>query len=184
MGYRFAHLSLLWICLGLAPATRPATFKLTSPAVGKDGQLPVEFTCDGARLSPPLAWENAPAGTKAFAVTMHHFPQFGAGVEDRHCYLVLYNLPATATGIARAYGGPGDWGANTVNDEREYAPPCSRGPGKKVYTLTVYALSDRITVEGKRTMSDLEAAMKDKTLSTAKLDVWHSRGEDPNERKP
>ena len=30
---------------------------VTSSAIGPDGKLAVEFTCDGAGISPPVEWE-------------------------------------------------------------------------------------------------------------------------------
>lgn len=175
-----------------APASRVAVsnFTLTSPAVGVDGKLPAEYTCDGASVSPPLAWAKPPAGTKSFAVTMHHIPGLprpdNRPGEEKHVYLVLYNIPATTTSldkaIKKASEGPlatWGWGVNTVNRRAEYAPPCSKGPGDKKYTLTVYALSKEptITPADKRgaTMDELLAAIKDTTLGTATLDVTYAR---------
>ena len=90
---------------------------LTSPAVGVDGKLPSEFTCDGAGISPPLAWAKPPAGTKSLAVTMHHIPgpprPDEKPGEDKHVYLVLYNIPATTTSLDKALKkaseGPMSW---------------------------------------------------------------------------
>lgn len=173
-----------------APKVATTSFTLTSPAVGADGRLPAEYTCDGASLSPPLAWQRAPAGTKSFAVTMHHIPgpprPSDTPNEDKHVYLVLYNIPATTTALDKALKktntGPTSswrWGVNTVNRRAEYAPPCSKGPGDKVYTLTVYALSKEptITPADKRgaTMDELLAAIKDTTLGTATIDVTYAR---------
>ncbi len=176
-----------------APKVEASGFTLTSPAVGVDGKLPAEYTCDGASISPPLAWTKPPAGTKSFAVTMHHIPgpprpgdKPGSPSEDKHVYLVLYNIPATATlldkALTKAREGPSSawrWGVNTVNRRAEYAPPCSKGPGDKKYTLTVYALSKEPTIApaDKRgaTMDELLAAIKDTTLGTATLDVTYAR---------
>ncbi len=169
------------------PALKAATsdFKLTSPAVGDDARLSAEFTCDGASISPPLAWATAPAGTKSFAITMHHIPgpprPGDRPGEDKHVYLVLYNLPADTTSLEKGQTKIGDRGINTVNRRAEYAPPCSKGPGPKKYTLTVYALSETTVspaTDGAAagvTMDGLLAAMKDKTLAAATLDVTYER---------
>lgn len=41
-----------------------AAFRLTSPAFDHDDDLPIRFTQDGDDVSPPLAWEGVPDGTK------------------------------------------------------------------------------------------------------------------------
>lgn len=172
------------------PKEVTSDFTLSSPAVGADGKLPAEYTCDGAGVSLPLAWAKPPPGTKSFAVTMHHIPgpprPGDTKGEDKHVYFVLYNLPATTAaldkGLKKANEGPKSswgWGLNTVNRRPEYAPRCSKGPGDKKYTLTVYALSKEpiITPADPRgpTMDELLAVIKDTTLGTATLEVTYAR---------
>ncbi len=169
-----------------APEVAVSSFKLSSPAVGEDGKLPAEFTCDGSGISPPLAWAKPPAGTKSFAVTMHHIPgpprPGDRPGEDKHVYLVVYNIPANTLALAKGQTKIGLRGVNTVNRRAEYAPPCSKGPGPKKYTLTVYSLSSEPTLSPYKdgdasgvTMDGLLAAIKEKTLATASLDVTYER---------
>lgn len=37
--------------------------EVTSPAFVEGGTIPVEFTCDGENVSPPLEWTGGPEGT-------------------------------------------------------------------------------------------------------------------------
>jgi Raf kinase inhibitor-like YbhB/YbcL family protein len=154
--------------------TPPGTFTLSSPAFTKGGAYPAEYTCDGDRAAPPLTWQNAPAGTRSFAITMHHPP----GAEDKHVYMVIYNIPAGVTTLPKNSRDIGTWGINTVNRQPEYTPPCSKGPGNKTYTLTVYALSSEPDLKfdnGRVTMDMLLAAIKEKTLATSAMDVVYAR---------
>ena len=41
---------------------------LASPAFAPGGQVPAEYTCDGADISPPLSWSDAPPGTKSLVL--------------------------------------------------------------------------------------------------------------------
>jgi len=159
--------------LGLAQ-NHPDQFAVSSTSLHNGGALPAEFTCDGERASPPLAWSNPPAGTRFFAVTMHHIP----GPGDTHVYMVIYNIPGKVTSLPKNVRDVGAWGINTVNGQREYTPPCSKGPGAKTYTLTVYALSSEAKFadpDKPVTRDMLLAAIQDKTLATAAIDVTYSR---------
>lgn len=157
-----------------ATATTSTTqsFQLTSAVVANGGMLPADYTCDGTSATVPLAWSNAPAGTVSFAVIMHHV----AAPDDVHWYWVLYNIPADVTQLAQNSTGIGTLGTNSVNDRNEYAPPCSKGPGPKKYTYTVYALSAQPQVPSSGVDRDtLLAAMSGITLASATLDVVYSR---------
>jgi len=154
--------------------SQDTSFKLTSPAIGTDSLLPAEFTCDGNSSTLPLTWSGYPANTKYFALIMHH----EASPNDIHWYWVLYNIPAAFTSLPKNVEGIGTLGNNSVNDRIEYAPPCSQGPGKKYYILTVYALSERveIAVPPEEVNRDvLLEAMNGITLSSAYMTVWYSR---------
>jgi len=149
-------------------------FTLSSPAVGADGKLPVEYTCDGNSAAPPLAWTGAPAETKGFAVIMHHV----ASPEDVHWYWVLYDIPADVTSLVINSSGIGTAGTNSVNKRMVYAPPCSKGPGDKVYTITVYALSGKpqINVPASEVNREkLLEAIQSITLGSAELKVTYAR---------
>ena len=41
---------------------------LTSPAFEQGGQIPSKYTCEGDDVSPPLAWDGVPAGTKSLVL--------------------------------------------------------------------------------------------------------------------
>ena len=150
------------------------SFTLTSSEVTEGGALPTEFTCDGASATLPLSWKDAPEGTKSFAVVMHHIP----GPGDTHWYWVMYNIPTNITSLEKNVSGIGTLGNNSVNGETKYAPPCSKGPGEKVYTYTVYALSaePQLSVPASEVNRDvLLNAIKDITLASASLNVTYTR---------
>ncbi|MBS0188116.1 MAG: YHYH protein [Planctomycetes bacterium] len=155
---------------------QPGELTLTSPDVTA-GRLSVDCTCDGQSRPPSLRWNNPPDKTRSFAIAMHHVPPDGS----THVYMVVANLPAQT----RAFTGDltsGVWGPNTVNRKNQYAPPCSQGPGDKVYTITLYALSSDIRVQGPLTRDALLAAIKDTTLASASLEVTYARNNNPHEQ--
>jgi gluconolactonase len=154
--------------------TSTSGFTLTSPDLPSDGRLPVEYTCDGVSSTLALEWSGAPEGTVSYAVIMQHV----ASPEDIHWYMVLYNLPADVTSLSKNYTGIGTLGNNSVNGRTEYSPPCSKGPGDKTYTFTVYALSAQSQLSVPASEVDratLLAAIQDITLASAELNVVYAR---------
>jgi Raf kinase inhibitor-like YbhB/YbcL family protein len=155
------------------PASQPSAFVLRSSAVADGGDLPMEFTGDGASITPPLEWSHAPAGTQCFALIMHHLAPDGT-----KWYWTLYNIPANVTQLPKNVQGVGKLGNNSVNGEMKYAPPHSKGPGAKTYILTVYALSaaPKITVPPEQVNREvLLGAMKGLVLASAELHVVYTR---------
>ncbi len=158
-------------------AAAKAPFVLKSPAVADGGELPKEYTGDGAAATLPLEWTGAPAGTKSFALIMHH-----VAPDQTKWYWVLYDIPAGTTSLPKNVTGVGTLGNNSVNGKTEYAPPHSKGPGPKTYIYTVYALSSPVKLDAKPAdviRDVLLAAMKDKILATAEMQVVYSRDVQP-----
>ena len=154
--------------------TTNGTFTASSAAFTNNGTFPKLYTCDGTGISPKLSWVNAPTGTTNFAITMHHIPP----TPPNHVYMLLYNIPVTVTSIADAVSGIGLFGINTVNGQTSYTPPCSQGPGAKLYTITVYALSSNpifSVPQSQVTMDIFLAAVTTKTLATSVLNVTYTR---------
>ncbi len=178
-------------------ATRPSApalsssspFVLRSPAVTADGTLPKDYTGDGSGATLPLEWSGVPAGTRSLALIMHH-----VAPDATKWYWVLYNIPPDVTNLPQNVQGIGTLGTNSVNPVLGYAPPHSKGPGEKKYTLTLYALSapPRISVPPSQVSRQvLLSAMDGLVLGTAELHVTYTRefGKDapparPGERGP
>jgi phosphatidylethanolamine-binding protein (PEBP) family uncharacterized protein len=111
-------------------------FTLTSSAFQDGGTLPVDYTCDGAGGSPPLAWTGVPAGTAELALLMTTLSPDGMKWN-----WVLYHIPTSATSLPAGATGVGTAGVTSDGPLLQYYPPCSSGPGPKEYTFTLYALS-------------------------------------------
>ncbi|MFM1770788.1 MAG: hypothetical protein RJA22_3317 [Verrucomicrobiota bacterium] len=158
----------------VAGIAESADFRLESPAVGKNGELPVEFTGDGAGVSPPLAWTNAPAGTRSLAVSMHHVDPEGR----TKWYWTLYNIPASVDHLEKNSRGVGTLGNNGITRREGYAPPHSKGPGAKTYVITLYALSAPLEMKeppARVSREVLLAAMEGRILARADLRVNYTR---------
>lgn len=148
--------------------------KFTGNGFIHNGAYPKIFTCDSLGISPGLQWSSAPSSTTSYAITMYHIPPGGGN----HQYMVLYNIPATNTSISDNSKSIGTFGINTVDGKATYTPPCSQGPGAKIYVLTLYALNaaPAITISNTQvTMEILRAGMKNKIVDSAVMSVTYTR---------
>ena len=148
---------------------------LSSPVAANGGTLPAEYTCDGAGSTLALSWANVPAGTTEFALMMTTLP--GDGTTKWNW--VMYGIPASVTGLAKNSSGIGTLGVGSDGPQAAYQPPCSQGPGAKVYTFTVYALSGspKFSVPASQvTGAVLTNAIASITLGSGSLSVTYTRG--------
>ena len=138
-----AVLSMAAVACGTKEAQPPAATPMTlSSAAFGDGQpIPVQFTCDGDNISPPLAWDNVPAGTKSFVLVMDD-PDAPSGT-FRHWG--AYAISASSRSLLAGAGLPSSAAVSQVmngGDERSYAGPCPpKGHGVHHYRFKLYAIS-------------------------------------------
>lgn len=152
---RFVALALLI----LSPAAFAAgSFTVSSSDVKPnstmaEAQVFKGFGCEGANVSPALAWKNAPAGTKSFAVTVYD-PDAPTGSGWWHW--VVFNIPAGVTSLPPGAGDPAGGKAplGAVQSRTDFGKPGYGGPcppkGDKPhrYIFTVYALkTDKIDAD-------------------------------------
>ncbi len=151
-----------------------SSLTLTSAVGSNGGTLPADYTCDGTGSTPPLSWSNPPTGTKEFALLMTTLPGDGSTKWN----WVLYKIPATVTSLAKDSFLVGTLGVGSDGPGTVYNPPCSQGPGSKVYTFTLYALASTPVfsvpaeqVNGKA-VTDAIAGI---TLGSASLNLSYAR---------
>jgi phosphatidylethanolamine-binding protein (PEBP) family uncharacterized protein len=151
-----------------------AMFTLTSEVGIEGGTLPSEYTCDGDGSSPELSWSNAPSGTQEFALMMTTLP--GDGTTKWNW--VLYAIPGNTTSLMKNSEGVGVAGVGSDGPTLAYQSPCSQGPGLKVYTFTLYALSGspQLPVAADQvTGAVLTQAIDSITLGSATLNLGYTR---------
>ena len=155
------------------PAAASGEFTVISPVMEDGGRLPVTYTCEDQGVSPPLAWPGAPEDTVGYALEMHHV----ASADDIHWYWLVYDIPAETQSITVGQADFGTFGTNSVDPNLAYAAPCSQGPGDKLYTIMVYALSAApdLSDPAQVDRDTLLAAIADITLAEASMDITFDR---------
>ncbi len=152
------------------------SLQLQSPAF-RDGQKMSErFSCDGADVSPPLAWADVPAGTHSLALfcddpdapdgTFHHW--------------AIFDIPMTTRELSEGVANTGSIGMmrQGVNDFGKvgYGGACPpKGHGTHHYHFKLMALDvGHLDVRGNR-CEDIERAARSHAIAETELVCIYSR---------
>jgi hypothetical protein len=115
---------------------------LTSPAIPPNGEIPAQYTCDGADISPPLSWSDVPAGTGSLVLVVED-PDAPSGV-FRHW--AVFDIPPASRSLDAGYSANRPIAAlhQARNDfgKTGYSGPCPpRGAGTHHYHFRLLAIS-------------------------------------------
>jgi Raf kinase inhibitor-like YbhB/YbcL family protein len=141
---------------------------LSSSAFSMNGPIPMQYTCEGAGTSPPLAWAGVPEGTKSLVLLVDDPDAPGR----TFTHWVVYDMPPTTRGLPEAVT-KGDLPSGAQlgkNDyEREsYGPPCPPR-GRHRYFHKLYALDVVLKEPSGRSQADIERAMRGHVLAETQL---------------
>ena len=167
--------------LSAAPVARAAgVLTLSSSAVADNGTLDTKNACAdkqrspncvGENLSPPLAWENVPEGTKSFALIMVD-PEGRAPAGVNH--MVIYGIPADVKGFAEGeLSQPSDkyvGGKSTMEKATYWGPGTPPNTDWHHYTFILIATDlDPKALQPGLTRDELSAALQNHVKGSAGL---------------
>jgi hypothetical protein len=153
-----------------AAGGKPMPFALTTTAFQPGGDIPRKYTCQGADVSPALAWTDAPAGAQSFALLVDD-PDAPVGT---WVHWVVYDLPATARGLPEGVPktpelpGGGRQGANDFG-KLGYGGPCPPPGNAHRYFFKLYALKAPLNLQPGATKKDVVQAMQGQVLGEVQL---------------
>ena len=131
-------------------------------------------------MSPPLAWNGVPQGTKSLALIVDD-PDAPDPKAPKRVWVhwVLYNIPPDASGLAENADKtglpPGTVRGITDAHKAKYHGPCPP-IGRHRYVHKLYALDTTIDL-GEATKANLQAAMKGHVLAAAELIGTYQKGD-------
>ncbi|HEY4612854.1 MAG TPA: YbhB/YbcL family Raf kinase inhibitor-like protein [Bacteroidota bacterium] len=171
-------------CLLLLTTGFAQTFTLKSSDVG--GQATTKqvfngFGCSGANVSPQLSWENAPAGTKSFAITMYD-PDAPTGSGWWHWLVfdipgTMNELPSNAGDLSKNLAPKGSVHSITDFGQPGYGGPCPPpGHGFHTYIITVYALKvEKLGPDEKASPALVGYNLNANTIQKASIVMYYGR---------
>jgi len=166
--------------LFLVDAGTAMALTLTSSAFKPGDKIPSKYTCEGADVSPPLAFGGVPEGTKSLAFLMDDPDAPDPKAPKRvWAHWLVYNLPPDSQGLPEDASRTGlPKGAVTGLSDRKqaaYHGPCPP-IGRHRYFHKLYAL-DITLPPNALTKAELEAAMKGHILAQAELMATYQKGD-------
>ncbi|MGD8534293.1 MAG: YbhB/YbcL family Raf kinase inhibitor-like protein [Candidatus Aminicenantes bacterium] len=149
--------------------------KISSAAFEEGGMIPAKYTCDEEDVSPPLAWDSIPEGTKTLAFICDD-PDAPMGT---WVHWVFFNLPADISELPEnipperelesgAKQGTNDFG------RIGYGGPCPPG-GTHRYYFKLYALDAELDLDAGARKQQLLEAMEGHILAEGQLMGRYSR---------
>jgi Raf kinase inhibitor-like YbhB/YbcL family protein len=173
-----AFIVVLVIEAALASAAMSLT--LTSSAFEAGEKIPSKYTCEGEDVSPPLAFDGIPDGTKSLALIVDDPDAPDPKAPKRvWAHWLVYNLPPDSQGMDEDASGKGlPAGAVTGLSDRKhtsYHGPCPP-IGRHRYFHKLYALDIALPHKA-LTKAELEAAMNGHVLAEASLMGTYQKGD-------
>jgi len=144
-------------------------FKISSSSFKNGELIPVKYTCDGANISPPLAWTAPPENAKSFAL-INDDPD--APIGD-WVHWILFNIPPETRELQEESSSKHNLPKGTIegmNDFRKnnYGGPCPPS-GTHRYFFKLYALDILLHPNESTNKKQLLDAMKGHILAEATL---------------
>jgi Raf kinase inhibitor-like YbhB/YbcL family protein len=173
-------------------AAHAADFVLTSPDSRLVTSVPLKYTakafgCSGGNVSPALAWQGAPAGTRSFVLTL--FDPDERSTPSGWWHWIVYNLPAGTDHLSEGTGAinttslpAGTLQGRSDLGEDAYHGPCpAEGDPPHRYVFTVYALNvEKLPVAAHSSGGMVTSVVQDHLLGKAVFIAHYGR---PNAAK-
>jgi Raf kinase inhibitor-like YbhB/YbcL family protein len=126
-----------------SPAPRSGEMALSSPAFALNGAIPVQYTCDGAGVSPELRWQDVPANAAALVLFVIDEETAGPNGGIRW---VVGDIDPKSTGVSAGHTPQGGIVGTNAQGHAGYGGICPKRGATTRVAFLLYALSKRIAL--------------------------------------
>ncbi len=158
-------------------SAQPKTLQLQSPIFSDGGNIPKDFSIDGTRIFPTIAWGAVPAACKSLLLIIED-PD--APKPTPFVHGIFYNIPATVNSIPESAvlkGGISEellsqgirMGNNTMSKAAYMPPAPPPGHGPHHYHFQLIALDTMLDFPGVPTLADVKKEIENHTLAYGEI---------------
>jgi Raf kinase inhibitor-like YbhB/YbcL family protein len=135
---------------------------IVSPAFGEGQEMAQKYGKKIENVSPPLAWEGAPDGTRSFALACVDIHPVARG----YVHWLVADISSQLSSLTEGAAGGTDPGFTEIKPYAGPFPPS----GTHDYEFTLYALqTDRLGIKPGATLQEFRQAVELDSLATATL---------------
>ncbi len=129
--------------------------QIVSPAFRDGAAIPIQYTCRGQNVNPPLNFISVPSGTRSLTLIMHD-PE--APVGD-YVHWIVWDIPASTETVAVNSVPVGAVQGLNSNGQNGYIGPCPPS-GTHRYMFELYTLDSNLSLPANTTRDQLVKAMQ------------------------
>ncbi len=149
---------------------------VSSSAFQEGDVIPTEYTCEGQDVSPPLAWDEPPAGTQSLVLIVDD-PDAPVGV---FTHWVLFNIPSNSRDLPEALPTQAQLPSGAQQGKNDfgrlgYGGPCPPPGRPHRYRFTVYALDQPLELTAGASKKQVLDAIQGHILAQGQLTGTYQR---------
>ncbi len=138
------------------------TLIIESPAFKQNGIIPMEYTCNGINVNPPLIIRNLPENTRSLTIIVDD-PDAPGGTFN---HWIMWNIPPKERILEGDISGI--QGMNSIREYKYYGP-CPPSGNAHHYHFKIYALDKKLEIEQRNDKRILLKAMEDHIVAFGEL---------------
>lgn len=158
------------IQIGVIQIHSQHTFSLSSTAFFDNGTIPLQYTCDGGDISPPLTITGVPTNTKTLALIVDDVDAPG-GI---YTHWIIWNITPDNSGFSTGEKIDFPQGVTSAGTSG-YHGPCPPSGSIHRYYFKLYALDSILNLDASATKSVVEDSMNGHIISETTLMGKYSR---------
>lgn len=147
--------------------------ELTSPAFEDGEDIPLEYTCDGDNINPPLSIANVPPESKSLVLIMDD-PD---APEEVFVHWLLWNINPKISEIKEGQVPEGAVQGLNSAGQKNYTGPCP-AMGTHHYFFRLYALKKALEISSNSEREKLGEEMAEHIIAQTQLMGLYSREEE------